>query len=67
MLTNLWNKLMGRSTARAVEREAEEEQMSPAERHFVDESLEEHNADVYVEEHGMLGERPLDIDDHPPR
>jgi hypothetical protein len=66
-MKNLWNKLMGRSTQRAVEREAEEEQMSPAERHLVDEPFEERKTDVFVEEHGLLGERPIDIDDHPPR
>lgn len=66
-MMNLWKRLLARRVDAVTAREAEEEQMSPAERHFVDESLEEHTADTYVEEHGMLGEAPLEIDDQPPR
>lgn len=59
---------MGRGRDAAATREAEEEQMSPAERRFVDESVEDHQADEFVGEHlgGTRPERLLD-DDEPPR
>jgi hypothetical protein len=67
MLKNLWNKLKGEKTEHVVEREGDEEQMSSEERQFVDESVEGHKTDTFVEEHGMAGLPPVDVDDHPPR
>ena len=68
-MTSFLSRLLGRRRERAVEREAGEEQMSPAERHFVDESVEGHQLDTYVEEHGLDGLPPLHGDDEfrPPR
>jgi hypothetical protein len=68
MLRNLWNRLVGRSEAAAEEHEAEREQMSPAERHFAGESLEDVQADEFVSEHlgGIEPERLVNEDD-PPR
>jgi hypothetical protein len=68
MLRGLWSRLMGRSRDAAVAREAEEEHMSRAERRFVDESVEDHQADEFVGEHlgGIRPERLLD-EDEPPR
>ena len=52
----------------AVDREVELEHMSPAERRFEEESVEDHQADSFVSEHlgGIDPERLLD-DDRPPR
>ena len=59
---------MARRRAAAVRREAQEEQMSPAERRFVDERVEEHQADAFVEEHlGGIDPNRLVEDDEPPR
>ncbi len=68
-MTSFLSRLLGRRRARAVEREAGEERMSPAERRFVDESVEGHQADELVEEHGLAGLPPLHDDDElrPPR
>ena len=59
---------MGRERDAAVKREAELEKMSPAERHFEEESVEDHQADAFVGEHlgGINPDRLLD-DDEPPR
>lgn len=59
---------MQRERAAAVEHEVELEHMSPAERRFEEESVEDHQADSFVGEHfgGINPERLLD-DDEPPR
>jgi len=63
-----WDRLFGRRRDAAVRREAEEEQMSPAERRFVEESVDDRQADEFVGEHlgGVDPNRLLD-DDAPPR
>jgi hypothetical protein len=68
MLRDLWNRLMGRERAEAIQHEAERERMSPAERRFTAESVEDHQADEFVDEHlgGVNPERLLE-DDEPPR
>jgi hypothetical protein len=68
MLRDLWNRLVGRGEAAAEEREAEREQMSPGERHFAAESVEDMQADEFVSEHlgGIEPERLVEEDD-PPR
>ena len=67
MLRDLWSRVRGRGRDAAVAREAEEEQMSPAERRFVDERVEDHQAEDFVGGHlgGIRPERLLD-DDEPP-
>jgi hypothetical protein len=62
-MASIFDRLLGRRRQGVVAREAEEEQMSPAERRFVDESVEGHQADELVEEHGMAGLPPIDQDD----
>jgi hypothetical protein len=63
-----WDRLLGRRREAAVRREAEEEQMSPAERRFVEESVEDHQADAFIEEHlGGVDPNRLVEDDRPPR
>ena len=59
---------MRRERAAAVERKTELDRMSPAERRFEEESVEDHQADSFVAEHlgGINPERLLD-DDEPPR
>jgi hypothetical protein len=61
MLRGLWNRIM----RQPVEREAEREHMSAGERHYTAESVEDHQADEFVEEH--LGGREPDFgeDDRP--
>jgi hypothetical protein len=68
MLRDLWNKLMGRERDEAIERETEREQMSPEERHFEAESVEDIQADAVAEEH-LGGFNPTELveDDEPPR
>jgi hypothetical protein len=62
MLSGLWNRIM----RRPVEREAEREHMSTGERHYTAESVEDHQADEFVEEH--LGGREPDFgEDERPR
>ena len=46
MRETLWSRLLGRGRAKAVGREVEEKQMSPAERSFVDESVEDRQSDL---------------------
>jgi hypothetical protein len=68
MLRDLWNRLMGRSRDRAEKLEAEREQMSPAERRFSEESIDDYQADETVGE--RLGGIPPDQllgQDEPPR
>jgi hypothetical protein len=63
-----WDRLLGRRRDAAVEREAEEEQMSPDERRFVDESVEDRQADEFVGEHlGGVDPARLLEEDEPPR
>ena len=59
---------MRRERAEAIQREAEREKMTPAERRFTGESVENHQADEFVDEHlgGIDPERLLD-DEEPPR
>lgn len=59
MLRGLWNRIMHRP----VEREAEREHMSAAERRYTAESVEDHQADEFTAEH--LGGRHAE--DDPPR
>ena len=58
-MRTLWNRIMRRT----VEREAEREQMSPAERRYTAESVEDHQADEFIAEH--LGGHHAE--DEPPR
>jgi hypothetical protein len=48
VLRKIWDRLMRRSTERAIEREEARERMSPAERRFMDESAEDLQADGFV-------------------
>jgi len=59
---------MGRERDGAIKRETEREKMSPAERRFEEESVDDIQADAFVSEHlgGINPERLLD-DDEPPR
>ena len=68
MFGALWARLRGRRTAEAIERENELKQMSPDERHFVEERFEDRQADEVIEERlgGINPTRLLD-DDEPPR
>jgi hypothetical protein len=50
MLRDFWNRHIRRIRASTVEREAEREQMSPAERRFDDESIDDMKADTLVDE-----------------
>jgi hypothetical protein len=68
MLRDLWNRLIGRERARAVEHEAEREKMSPDERRFTKESVDDIQADAFVSEHlGGTDPERLVEDDEPPR
>ena len=68
MLRGLWSRLVGRETDKAVGRESEREQMSSAERHFTEESVDDIQADGFVGEHlgGIEPDRLLG-EDEPPR
>jgi hypothetical protein len=67
-MRGFWDRLIGRRRDAAARREAEEEQMSPAERRFVNESVEDHQADEFVEEHlGGIDPNRLLEEDQPPR
>ena len=64
----LWDRITRRGRDDAVKREAELEQMSPAERRFAEEGVENIAADELVGE--QLGGRPLEDfveEDEPPR
>jgi hypothetical protein len=68
MLRGLWDRLMGRRREGIAERETEREHMSPAERHRIDESIEDLQADEFVGEHlGGVPEDQLSGEDRPPR
>jgi hypothetical protein len=57
---------MRRETDAAVEREAEREKMSPAERRFEEESVDDIQADAFVSEHlGGINPERLIEDDEP--
>jgi hypothetical protein len=58
MLRGLWNRIVGRTSEELIEREKEREQMSPAERHRIGESVYDIQADSFVGEH--LGGVPGD-------
>ncbi len=66
MFRELWNRLLGQTRAETIEREAELEQMSPAERHFAEEGIGDIQADESVREH-LAGIQPehLSDDDQP--
>ena len=68
MLGSLWNRLVRRVNADALERRAETGQMSPAERGIVEESGEDRQAEAHAEEWlgGIDPERLLGGDE-PPR
>jgi hypothetical protein len=51
MLRDWWNRLMKRDQEATVEREVEREHMSPAEREFDSESVDDIQADRVAEEH----------------
>ena len=68
MFRDLWNRLTGHRRDEIVERETEREQMSPAERHRVSESVDDIQADAFVGEHlGGVPEDRLAGDDGPQR
>jgi hypothetical protein len=56
---------MRRETGATVEREAEREKMSPAERRFEEESVDDIQADAFVSEHlgGTNPERLIEDDE----
>jgi hypothetical protein len=57
---------MRRETDAAVERETEREKMSPAERRFEEESVDDIQADAFVSEHlGGINPERLIEDDEP--
>ncbi len=70
-MASLLSRLLGRGRQddEAVEHETDEGLRTTAERHFVDESVEGHKTDTYVEEHGMTGIPQIDTNDEfrPPR
>jgi hypothetical protein len=67
MLRNLWNRLVGNSTAAAEKREAELKQMSPEEQKFERESIDDIQADEVAREHlGVIEPERLLEDDSPP-
>jgi hypothetical protein len=68
MLRDLWDRLLGRERDRAVARESEREQMSPAERHRAEESIDDFQADEFVSERlGGIDPERLSGEDEPPR
>jgi hypothetical protein len=68
MLRDLWDRLLGRERDRTVARETEREQMSPAERHLSEESIDDFQADEFVSEHlGGIDPERLSREDEPPR
>jgi hypothetical protein len=68
VLTNLWNRLVGRTKTDASEHEAEREgPESPAERRFAHESFEDRQGDSVVGERlGGIDSGRLLGDDRPP-
>jgi hypothetical protein len=67
VLRDFWNRHIRRTRASTVEREAEREQMSPTERRFDEESIDDIQADAFVSEHlgGIDPERLLGEDESP--
>ncbi len=66
MLSNLWNKLTGGKSS-AVEHEAELEEMSPDERRFASESMEDIAADnMASDRYGAWGSPGFQGDHDPP-
>jgi hypothetical protein len=67
-LKDLLDRLLGKRSAAAVEHEVEAEQMSPAERRAVGESIDDRKADAAAGEHlgGIDPDRLLDDDTPPP-
>jgi hypothetical protein len=51
MLKEFWNKISGRRRATSAERDQEWEHMSPEERRFMGESVENHAADEEAQAH----------------
>jgi hypothetical protein len=66
-MPGIWERFTARFRAAAIRREAQEEQMSPAERRFIDEGVEGNQADAFVEEHLEIDPRRLLDDDEAPR
>jgi hypothetical protein len=66
-MPGIWKRLTARRRAAAIRREAQEEQMSPAERRFIDEGVEGNQADEFVEEHLEIDPNRLLNDDEAPR
>jgi hypothetical protein len=62
-MASFLSRLLGRGRREAVEREAVEEGMSPAERRLADERIEARRADAGAEEYGMAGLPQIDPDD----
>jgi hypothetical protein len=58
-VSGLWHRLFGRIRDDAVRREVEKEQMSPAERRYVSQRIEDLDADRFTEGYfgGMDSER----------
>jgi len=68
MLRAFWNRLVGQAPADTVERETERENMSPAEREFTGESVDDIAADASSAERlGGFDPARLVEDDEPPR
>lgn len=68
MLRAFWNRLIGQTPANVAEREAEREDMSPAERQFTGESVDDIAADASSAERlGGFDPGRLVEDDEPPR
>jgi hypothetical protein len=68
MLREIWDRLVGRERDRAVARETEREQMSSAERHLSEESIDDFQADEFVSERlGGIDPERLSGEDEPPR
>jgi hypothetical protein len=51
VIRELWARIARRRDEEAIERAVEESQMSPAEREFVEERVEDHAADLESEAH----------------
>lgn len=68
MLREIWDRLVGRERDRTVARESEREQMSPAERHLSEESIDDFQADEFVSERlGGVDPERLSGEAEPPR
>lgn len=67
MMRTFWNRLLARRKAGAAERSAEYERRSPAERRFVDESIEDRTSDLAADEWlgGSDPQRLLDTEESP--